>query len=98
MTEPSTFCDSRLTAPDSGWRTTITSGFMAFRVIAVSSSVSPFLMAEVLTDMVMTSAPRRLAASSNEVLVRVEVSKNRLMTVRPRSSLRARSSSLARSA
>jgi hypothetical protein len=38
---------------------------MAFRVIAVSSSVSPFLIDEVPTDMLMTSAPSRLAASSN---------------------------------
>ena len=36
--------------------------------------------------MLMTSAPSRLPASSNEVRVRVEASKNRLMMVRPRSS------------
>ena len=36
--------------------------------------------------MLMTSAPSRLPASSKEVRVRVEFSKNRLMTVRPRSS------------
>jgi hypothetical protein len=33
----------------------------------------------------MTSADSRLAASSNDVRVRVESSKNRLTTVRPRS-------------
>jgi hypothetical protein len=38
------------------------------------------------TDMLITSAPSRLPASSKEVRVRVELSKNRLMTVRPRSS------------
>ena len=58
---------------------------MAFSVIAVSISVSPFLIELVATDMLMTSAPSRLPASSKEVRVRVEFSKNRLMTVRPRS-------------
>ena len=57
---------------------------MAFRVMAVSIRVSPFLMADQETDMLMTSAPRRLPASSKEVRVRVELSKKRLMTVRPR--------------
>jgi hypothetical protein len=32
--------------------------------------------------MFMTSAPRRLPASSNELCVRVEASKNKLMSVR----------------
>ena len=58
---------------------------MAFRVAAVSSSVSPLFTDEVETDMLMTSAPSRLPASSNEVRVRVESSKNRLIRVRPRS-------------
>ena len=35
--------------------------------------------------MLMTSAPSRLPASSKEVRVRVEFSKNRLIRVRPRS-------------
>jgi hypothetical protein len=35
--------------------------------------------------MLMTSPPSRLPASSNEVRVRVDASKNRLMIVRPRS-------------
>ena len=39
---------------------------------------------DVETDMLITSAQRRLPASSNEVRVRVESSKNRLMRVRPR--------------
>ena len=59
---------------------------MALRVIAVSMSVSPLLMDERLTAMLMTSAPRRLPASSKLVLVRVEVSKKRLTWVRPRRS------------
>ena len=58
---------------------------MALSVIAVSSTVSPFLIDELLTDMFMTSAPRRLPASSNELWVRVEASKKRLIWVRPRS-------------
>ena len=56
---------------------------MAFSVIAVSSSVSPLRTEEVATSMLMTSAPSRLAATSKLVRVRVEFSKNRLMTVRP---------------
>ena len=35
--------------------------------------------------MLIASADSRLAASSNDVRVRVEFSKNRLITVRPRS-------------
>ena len=35
--------------------------------------------------MFITSAPSRLPASSNEAWVRVEASKNRLISVRPRS-------------
>jgi hypothetical protein len=61
---------------------------MAFRVIAVSIRVSPFLIEDQATDMLITSAPRRLAASSKEVRVRVELSKKRLMTVRPTSKSR----------
>jgi hypothetical protein len=59
------------------------SGRMALSVIAVSIRVSPFLTELVATDMLMTSPPSRLPASSNEVRVRVESSKNRLMMVRP---------------
>jgi hypothetical protein len=40
------------------------------------------------TDMLMTSPPSRLPATSNEVRVRVELSKKQLMIVRPRSRLR----------
>ena len=36
-------------------------------------------------EMLIASADSRLAASSNEVRVRVDASKNRLITVRPRS-------------
>src|SRR5262245_7939064 len=61
------------------------SGCMALSVIAVSISVSPLRMEEELVNMFMTSAPSRLPASSKEAWVRVETSKNRLMSVRPRS-------------
>ena len=47
---------------------------MAFSVIAVSIRVSPLRTELVATDMLMTSAPRRFPASSNEVRVRVEAS------------------------
>ena len=86
MTAQVTFSESSLTAPESGWRTTSTSGCMAFKVIAVSIRVSPFLIELQATDMLMTSAPRRLPANSKEVRVRVEFSKNRLMIVSPRRS------------
>jgi hypothetical protein len=36
-------------------------------------------------DMFITSAPSRFPASSNDAWVRVETSKNRLISVRPRS-------------
>ena len=61
---------------------------MALSVIAVSISVSPFFSDEVLTAMFITSAPSRLPASSKEDCVRVEASKNRLISVRPRSAAR----------
>ena len=47
---------------------------MAFSVIAVSISVSPFFTDELATAMFITSAPSRLPASSNEDWVRVEAS------------------------
>ena len=61
---------------------------MAFSVAAVSSRVSPLFTDEVETDMLMTSAPSRLPASSKLVRVRVESSKNRLISVCPRSTSR----------
>ena len=83
ITEQSTFSDSSLTAPASEWRTTSTSGCMAFSVWAVSSSVSPFLIEDAWVAMEMVSMPSRLPAISNDISVRVEVSKNRLIWVRP---------------
>src|ERR1051326_5444575 len=58
---------------------------MAFSVTAVSIRVSPFRIDDDDTDMFITSAPSRLPASSNDACVRVEASKNILISVRPRS-------------
>ena len=51
----------------------------------MSSSVSPFVVDDDEPEMLIASADSRFAASSNDVRVRVEFSKNRLITVRPRS-------------
>ena len=71
--------------PGQACRITMQSGDIASRVLAVSTRVSPFetLLSE--PDMLITSAESRLPATSNEVLVRVDASKNRLITVFPRS-------------
>ena len=60
-------------------RTTMQSGAIASRLSAVSISVSPFVRLDVETLMFTASADSRFAASSNDVRVRVEFSKNRLM-------------------
>ena len=60
------------------------SGRMAFSVMAVSISVSPFLTLDAPTAMFITSAPSRFPASSNDDWVRVDASKKRLIWVRPR--------------
>src|SRR4051794_15674529 len=57
---------------------------MASRVEIVSSTVSPFATDDVLTEKLITSAERRLAATSKEERVRVLFSKNKVSTVRPR--------------
>ena len=62
---------------------TSASGFIAFSVIAVSISVSPFFTDEFATGIETTSAPRRRAAISKLESVRVEFSKKRLTTVLP---------------
>ena len=76
---------SRCGAPDSECRTTTASAPIASRVSAVSLSDSPLDTLEPFAEKVTTSADSRLAASSNEIRVRVESSKKRLTTVRPRS-------------
>ena len=84
-TLPRIQCDSRCGAPLAQCRHTTASLPIASRVSAVSLSDSPLLTLEPLAEKLMTSADSRLAATSNEVRVRVESSKNRLTTVRPRS-------------
>ena len=59
---------------------------MACRLSMVSSSDSPLEVDEVLMLRFTTSADSRVAAISKVVRVRVESSKNRLNTERPRSS------------
>ena len=54
-------------------------------VFRSSLLVGFFFALDKATLMLTTSALRRLPASSNDVRVRVEFSKNRLMTVLPRS-------------
>src|SRR5699024_12100290 len=51
----------------------------------VSCRLSPFDTEEPLAEKLSTSAESRLAAASNDRRVRVESSKKRLTTVRPRS-------------
>src|SRR4051812_15923959 len=67
------------------WRMTTRSGAMAWRFIAVSTSVSPFSSAEPEVEKLRLSADRRFSAISKLERVRVEASKKRLMTVLPRS-------------
>src|SRR5690606_18227856 len=74
---------SSATAPSWAWRTTNRSTPMASRVLTVSRALSPFLVDEVARSKFSTSAPRRVAARLKLARVRVEVSKNRVQTVRP---------------
>ena len=75
----------RCGAPLDRCRITTASAPIASSVSAVSLSDSPLETLEPLAEKLMTSADSRLAAASNEIRVRVESSKNRLTTVRPRS-------------
>ena len=76
---------SRCAAPDDGWRSTIMLGPIASMLRAVSTSVSPLTTLELAMATPRVSALSRFSAISNDVRVRVEGSKNRLTTVRPRS-------------
>ena len=66
--------DTSSEAPAQGVRSTIASGLCALRVSTVSFSDSPFSTLEPLAAKFTTSAESRLAASSNELRVRVEAS------------------------
>src|SRR5579885_1312056 len=72
-------------APDAEWRMTIASGRIAASVFSVSTSDSPLETLDACAVIEMVSAPRRLAAISKLVRVRVDASKNRFTTMRPRS-------------
>lgn len=74
----------RYGAPEAPCRMTTASAPMASRVRAVSLRDSPLETEEPFAEKLMTSAERRLAAASKEIRVRVESSKKRLTTVRPR--------------
>src|SRR5947209_7636339 len=67
------------------WRMTTRSGAMAWRLSAVSTSVSPFSSAEPEVEKLTLSADSRFSAISKLERVRVEASKKRLITVLPRS-------------
>ena len=71
--------NKRLHAPESWCLITIISGCIAFKVIAVSINVSPFLTAEFAIFIYITSAPNLFPANSNELCVLVEGSKNKLI-------------------
>ena len=83
ITAQLTFCDNKFAAPESWCRITRISGCIAFRVMAVSINVSPFLIEELATFIFITSAPNRFPASSKELKVLVEFSKNKLIWVLP---------------
>src|SRR6266536_4828610 len=72
-------------APAELWRSTRISACNASRLRAVSLSVSPLVRLEAVAEMLMTSALRRNAASSNEVRVRVLGSPQKFTSVFPRS-------------
>ena len=61
-------------APEAEWRITTASAPIAARVWAVSLRLSPLDTLEPLALKLMTSALSRLAATSNEIRVRVESS------------------------
>src|SRR4051812_35028594 len=75
-------------APAAGCLKTSASAPMASRLRTVSSSDSPFATLEASFWKLSTSAPSALAATSNELRVRVLFSKERVTTVFPRSSPR----------
>ncbi len=84
-TLPCTQPTSRCGAPEAPCRMTTPSAPIASRVSAVSFRLSPLDTLDPFAEKLITSADSRSAAASNEIRVRVESSKNRLTTVRPRS-------------
>src|SRR5262245_19312506 len=72
-------------APEAECRMTTQSAAIASSVFAVSIRVSPLLTLLPEDETFTTSADKRFPAISNDVRVRVEASKKRLMIVLPRS-------------
>src|SRR5262249_7141643 len=70
--------------PGEPWRMTMRSGDIAWRLRAVSSSDSPFSTELPLAAKLRESAESHFSAVSKEKRVRVEASKKRLTTIRPR--------------
>jgi len=84
-TEQPTRSATRRGAPLAEWRMTSTSGRIASRFFAVSTSVSPFVTDDDALVQLRASAERTFAAISKELRVRVEASKKRFTTLFPRS-------------
>ncbi len=76
---------SRLGTPATLWRTITASGSIASSVIAVSRMLSALVRLDDDGVKLTTSAESRFPAISKLVRVRVDDSKNRLISVRPRS-------------
>ena len=83
MMEQSRRSARKRAAPLAQWRMTMASGAMAWRVSAVSLRVSPLVRLEELLAREKVSAERRLPATSKLVLVRVDGSAKKRMTLRP---------------
>src|SRR5690606_12166806 len=70
--------------PTTEWRTTTISTFIDRIFLTVSRRVSPFLTLDPPDEKLRTSAESRFSASSKEIRVRVEFSKNKLAIVMSR--------------
>src|SRR5690606_2759336 len=77
----STCCDKNTLAPGFGWRITTISTFIERMLLTVSIKVSPFFTEDCDAEKLMTSAESLFSANSNESLVLVEFSKNKLAMV-----------------
>ncbi len=85
MTGAASASAMRFGTPDTLWRTITASGSIASSVIAVSRMLSALVRLDDDGEKLTTSAESRLPAISKLVRVRVDDSKNRLISVRPRS-------------
>ena len=86
FTTPARRCRARKCGtPGVPWRMTMRSGAIAWRLRAVSRSDSPFSTELPLAAKFKESADSHFSAVSKEKRVRVDASKKRLTTIRPRS-------------